>query len=86
MPKGIEDVTTANARNFAGHFSSFAINIAIKTNAKNNPPWIVPTRVTIAGSPIRYFMGIATKNKTKSEMPSMKLNTLNALINRSPFT
>lgn len=44
-------------------------NSAIRPKNKN--PWIIPASVTAIGWSYMYLRGIATKNSTSVEMPSM---------------
>ena len=50
------------------------------TSAMNKTPWAMPTIVTARGMPARYLSGIATKNSSSVEVPSITHDRCTRLI------
>jgi hypothetical protein len=46
----------------------------------NKTPCIEPATLTTSGIPMKYFIGIATNNKVRNEIPSANAIILKALI------
>lgn len=75
-PKGKMEAKNANTINLKDQRFAIAVSNITNMYSTKRTPWTNPGYFTASGMLPMYLIGMATKNNTKAEMPSMVLTNL----------
>ena len=78
-PNGNTDAAKPIKKMLNGHFCTWQVTNNTTKNNKNNTPCAMPTVGIMLALSNMYFIGIATNNNSKNEMPSKKPTMRNNL-------